>query len=143
MSDPLSLAASIGGLISLAGQLYTALDGAITGMRDAPSLARTIHAEINVWRNTLVTLQKLLSGNVFTSDRASLIPADHVVLCFTDAVLLFSELESVILPLAESRVASLANRARWARQGPRLTTLVTRLQWHKSTLLLQLNMLQW
>jgi cell division control protein 24 len=143
MGDPLSVAASIAGLLSLAGQLYSVLDQVITGFRDAPSLARTVHAEVSMWRGTLVSLQQLLSGPAFSVSRASLIPADHIIVCFTDAVLLFSELESVILPLTDARVASPTSRARWARQRSRLLTLITRLQWHKSTLVLQLAILQW
>lgn len=143
MSDPLSVAASIAGLVSLAGQLYNVLDTFISGVRDAPSMARTVHAELNACRTLLVALQGLLSGPAFSHSRATLIPAHSVIVSFTDAVLLFSELEATILPLAGLRTTTFVARARWARKEPRLTVLTSRLQWHKSTLVLQLNILQW
>ena len=83
MGDPLSVAASITGLLTLAGQLYIALDGFITNVRDAPSLARTVYSEIHSFRNSLNALHALLSDPGFCrSRRASLVSADHVVVSF-------------------------------------------------------------
>ena len=44
MSDPLSVAASIAGLIALAGELYIALDEFVSNVRDAPSLAQPLQS---------------------------------------------------------------------------------------------------
>lgn len=137
------MAASLAGLISLAGQLYSVLDKFISNVKDAPSLARTVHAELNSCRNSLLALQKLLSSPAFRPERAALIPADHVVVSFTDAVLLYSELELTITPLSRVERGRIAGRTQWASKKTKLTELVSRLQWHKNTLVLQLNILQW
>ena len=143
MSDPLSIAASVAGLVAIAGTLYAALDKFITGLKDAPSLARTVQAELLSWQHTLLAVQRLLNGRTFSAARAALIPAEHVVICFTDAILLFSELDRILTPLAERDTSSWICRAKWARGEARLTALISRLQWHKGTLSLQLTILQW
>ena len=143
MSDPLSITASVAGLISLAGYLYTQLDTFISNVKDAPSLAQTIRSEINSFRNSLSALQKLLNSPNLQASRAALIPADHVVVSFTDAVLLFSQLESTVLPLTSVTEFDLVGKVQWVRKRTKLNELITRLQWHKLTLVLQLNILQW
>ena len=144
MGDPLSVAASITGLIAVAGQLYVALDGFISNVRDAPSLARTIQAEIKSFRNSLNALHRLLEDPGFRrGKRAALISADYVVVSFTDAVLVFSKLETYVLPLTKFTDFGLGARTRWTRKKRKLNELVGRLQWQKHTLTLQLNILQW
>ncbi len=145
MSDPLSIAASITGLIAVAGQLYITLDTFVSNVKDAPLLSRIILSEVKSFRNTLHALQQLLSNpNFYRSSRGALISADYVVVSFTDAVLLFSELEAIITPLsAYAPELGLAAKAQWVRKKQRLNELVGRLQWQKHTLVLQLNILKW
>ena len=144
MGDPLSVAASITGLIAVAGQLYVALDGFISNVREAPSLAATIKAEINSFRHSLNALHSLLEDPGFChSRRAALISADYVVVSFTDAVLVFSQLETSVLPLTKFTDYSIAARTQWTRKKTTLNELVGRLQWQKHTLVLQLNILRW
>lgn len=144
MSDPLSVAASITGLIALAGQLYIALDGFISSVRDAPLLAGTIQAEVKSFWNSLNALQTILSSPAFRkSRRPTLISADYVVVSFTDAVLVFSQLESHVLPLTKFAEFGVVARMEWTRKKGKLNELVGRLQWQKHTLVLQLNILGW
>jgi hypothetical protein len=145
MSDPLSIAASIGGLIALAGQLYSSIDNFLSNVKDAPIFARAIQAEIKSFRNSLHALQELFSSSTFGSNRrGSLISADYVLVAFTDAVLLFSELEAVITPLTpQTSDLALSAKVEWARMRERLNVLMERLQWQKQTLVLQLTILTW
>lgn len=144
MSDPLSVAASITGLIALAGQLYNALDGFISNVRDAPSLAQTIQFEIKSFRNSLHALHGILQDPAFRRNkRASLIPADYVIVSFTDAVLVFSQLETNVIPLTQFKEFGVVARMQWTRKKVKLNELVGRLQWQKQTLVLQLNILRW
>ena len=143
MGEPLSVAASIADLLSLAGQLYTALNTFISNVKDAPCLAQAIQSEINSFRNSLNALSELFRDAKFGAQRGELIPAEHVVVTFTDAVLLFSQMESVVLPLTAFTEFNLGARPMWARRKPKLMELVTRLQWQKNTLVLQLSSLKW
>lgn len=143
MGDPLSVAASIAGLIAVAGQIYTVLDGFISNMRDAPSLARTICSEVDSFRNSLSALQDIFQHPEFSHNaHASLISADYVVVSFTDAVLVFSQLEADVLPLTRFAQFSVAARLEWTMKKARLRELVDRLQWQKHTLTLQLAILK-
>lgn len=145
MADPLSVAASITGLIAVAGQIYLTLDTFCSNVKDAPVLSRIILSEVKSFRNTLHALQQLLSDPHFhRSSRGALISADYVVVSFTDAVLLFSELEAIVTPLSVlTPELALTAKVQWVRKKQRLNELVGRLQWQKHTLMLQLNILKW
>lgn len=145
MAEPLSLAASIAGLVSLAGQLYTTLDKFISNVRDAPALAQTIPSEIKSFRNSLKALSDVLSSPSppYSSQRGALISADYVVVSFTDAVLLFSQIDVVVIPLASFTEFNIAAKTQWARKKQKLNELASRLQWQKHTLVLQLKILRW
>ena len=143
MADPLSVAASVAGLLSLAGTVYSALDSFISDVRGAPSFARDIQSEVNAFRNLLTALHSFLDSSQFQPQRAALIPAEYMVLSCTDAVLLFSEIESVILPLARSSTLKFVDKTLWTRKKSKILKLISRLQWQKSTLSLQLNILKW
>ena len=143
MADPLSVAGSVAGLVSLAAHIYTILDAFITDVQNAPSFANRIRVEIGSFRTSLNALHILLSHWTAPPNRATLIPADFVVLTFTDATLLFSEIEAEVLPLVQLENFNLLARARWTLKKAQLESLVSRLQWQKMTLVLQLNILQW
>lgn len=144
MGEPLSVASSVAGLIALSDQLYTALDGFITSVRDAPSLAQTIQSEIESFGTSLNALQIIWRDPAFCkSSRATLISADYVVVSFTDAVLVFSQLEANVLPLTKFTELGMVARTQWTRKKVKLNELVGRLQWQKNTLVLQLNILRW
>jgi cell division control protein 24 len=143
MADPLSVAASIAGLLSLAGQVYTTLDTFISNVQHAPSFANRIRIEVDSFRRSLNALHTLLSSWAAPPIRAALIPADFIVLIFTDATLLFSEIEAEVLPLVQLDNFDFVARSRWTLKKAQLETLVSRLQWQKLTLVLQLNILMW
>jgi cell division control protein 24 len=143
MADPLSVAASIAGLLSLAGQVYTTLDTFISNVHHAPSFANCIRIEVDSFRSSLNALHTLLSSWTAPPRRAALIPADFIVLTFTDATLLFSEIEAEVLPLVQLDGFNFVARSRWTLKKTQLETLVSRLQWQKLTLVLQLNILKW
>jgi hypothetical protein len=88
-------------------------------------------------------LHNLLSSWTAPPKRAALIPADFIVLIFTDATLLFSEIEAEVLPLIQLDNFDFVARSRWTLKKAQLETLVSRLQWQKLTLVLQLNILMW
>ena len=144
MGDPVSLAASIAGLVALAGSLYTTLDTFISNVRDAPSLARTVRSEIRSFRDSLNALHEVLTNAaLYRTHRRALISADYVIVSFTDAVLLLSEVESTVLSLTGFADFNFAAKAQWARKKQKLNELVCRLQWQKHTLTLQLIILKW
>lgn len=131
------------GLVSLSGQLYTMMNDFVSDYRGAPSLARIIRAEIRSFHHSLSNFQTILTKRSWRTERAILIPAEHLLISFADAVLLLSELEAVVRPLTGSRDLGIVGKSSWALKQTKIVELVTRLQWQKHTLLLQLNILQW
>jgi len=143
MADPLSVAASIACLLSLAGQVYTTLDKFISNVQNTPSFANRIRVEVDSFRSSLNAFDTLLSSWTAPPRRAVLIPADFIVLTLTDATLLFSEIEAEVLPLVLLKEFDFLARAKWTLKKKQLESLVSRLQWQKLTLVLQLNILKW
>lgn len=142
MAEPLSVAASVAGLLSLAGQVYHVLNTFINNVEDAPLFANSILSQVQSFQNSLSGLQILFGSSFAQSHRAMLIPIDYILLALTDAMLLFSEIESVVLPLATLDDFTFLNKVRWTQKRTRLETLVSRLQWQKLTLVLHLNILK-
>jgi cell division control protein 24 len=141
MVEPLSVAASIAGLLSLAGQIYNVLDKFITDTQDAPVFANEVLVEVHAFRNSLQALQSLLQSSAFSAARAALVSSESVVIACTDATLLFSKIEAEVTSLVHGD--GFFTRVRPTQKKTKLEALVTRLQWQKTTLILQLNILQW
>ena len=142
--EAVGVAASIAGLVALAGQLYTVLDNFISGVQDAPALSRIVKSEIQAFHSSLSALNEVIFDPAFAcTRRGALISADYVVVTFIDASLLFAEVEAVLRPLLITTDPTFSLKARWSRKKPKLNELISRLQWQKNTLVLQLNILKW
>ena len=143
MCDPLSVAASIAGLLSLAGQIYTVVDSFISTVQDVPSFAIHIRSKVDSFRNSLNALHRALESPIVRTNRAALIPADSIILACTNATLLFSEIEAIVLPIAKCNGPKIWYTSQWIRKKEKLEAFISRLQWQKLTLVLQLNILNW
>lgn len=146
MADPLSVAASVAGLLSAAGYIAKVHGPSIAAARDTPK----IWAEVNsVVQATIIlsAFQKLANSMASIPARhAALVRLDQLVAALTNGVLIFSELEVSVgsLPLAEPSITRLALRTRlqWARKETELADLVTRLQGFKLSISRILTTLQ-
>lgn len=148
MADPLSVAASIAGLLSAAASVSKVLGPYISAARDTPQIAHHVNAEVQAASIILSALQSLAQNMASVSpQRAALVQVDQVVTVLTDGVFVFSDLESSVgtLPLPDSSsITRLALRSRfqWVRKEAEFTTLLTRLQSFKSSISLILSILQ-
>ncbi|KAK3303446.1 uncharacterized protein B0T15DRAFT_504665 [Chaetomium strumarium] len=147
--DPLSVAASIGGLLSAAGAVAKLLGPYVAAIRDTPEIAVTVHTEVQATTIILSALQSLAQNMASVPvQRAALVQVDQLIAILTDGVLLFSHLEatvgSLLLGDSPSPVASLDFRFRlqWARKETELTSIVTRLQGFKASISLMLGIFQ-
>jgi len=148
MADPLSIAASIAGLLSAAASISKVLGPYIGAARDTPQIAHHVNAEVQAASIILSALRTLAQNMASVSaQRAALVQLDQVVVVLTDGVFVFSDLEASVgsLPLPDaSSVTRLALRSRfqWARKETEFTTLLSRLQSFKSSISLILGILQ-
>lgn len=74
--------------------------------------------------------------------RRQLIQIDQLITILTDGVLLFSELEALVIRLDNPDFA-LPNRMQWAWNDKEFAKHISRLQYFKSSISVMLNILQW
>ncbi|KAI0378798.1 hypothetical protein F5Y04DRAFT_261059 [Hypomontagnella monticulosa] len=142
MADPLSIAASIVGLIATAGKIYTVVSDTASSVSDAPRSIRSMAALINDIKATLIALQHLLDTlNSLPSRRKELIRLDHVTVCFSECVLTLSELESIVCR-PQIREGGFRSRLRWTSSEKRVARILPQLESQKTCLSLMLTILQ-
>lgn len=95
--DPLSIAASIAGLLALAGKVASTLVKVSSGIGDVSQSMNeliSLTKEIEIVFATMSIL--VLSIGTVSRDRLSLIRVDSLVATLTEAVLTFRELEGLV-----------------------------------------------
>ncbi|KAF5721552.1 Rho guanine nucleotide exchange factor scd1 [Fusarium globosum] len=132
MSDPLSVAASIAGLISITVEAVKFLSPYVSAAKETPQVAAHVYSEVQSTQIILMGLQSLTKdlGSV-NVQHAALIGVNQVVAVLTDGVLLYSKLHKELQSL-------------WAKDGVEKVPLRGRLQWvwKESTFMALLNRLQ-
>ena len=105
--DPLSITASIVGILAAAGKLSELLSSIFSTTKDAPKVVNALMHEISDIQAALSSLQVLLD-HLSTSPkrRTALIQIDSLIVTFTESVVTFSELENIISPFAASTSAN-------------------------------------
>ena len=141
MSDPLSLAAGVVGILTAAAQISKLLIQFTKASRNAPTQARHVITEVSDTSVILSQLQSFLLGNEYTDrSRTSLLKVDQVVTIVSSCVLTFSELEQTLDGLKTGDMRILDNM-KWARKESEIMATIQRLQNHKASLSLILNIL--
>ena len=79
--------------------------------------------------------------------RAAMLEVDYIMTTITDAVFVFSELESLLAPfknpvLMKDNLLELLNLV-YAMHSSKIDKLLKRIQWHKATLMLIFSTIQW
>ena len=141
MADPLSLAGGVIGIVTAAAKISSLLIQFIQSSKDAPRTARTVITEVNDISGILSHLQFFLLGDE-SSDRSrtQLLQVDQVVTIMSGCVLTFSELEQ-LLDGFQKQGMDFLDRAKWAKKENAIGNLIQRLQNHKGSLSLILNVL--
>jgi hypothetical protein len=144
MADPLSVAASVVGLLTAGAQITQVLNTLISRARWVPQDCRIACAEVADIRRILSQLRVFLLGiETTTPSRSSLILVDQVVVTLASCVTTFSEADVLVRKLESEERMGLWNRFKWAEKVESLSDLVRRLQMHKSSLGLMLSILTW
>ncbi len=155
--DPLSVMASVAGLLAAAAKVTKSLTWLTSSMKDAPALAHSALSEVEAIRAALFSMQRFLVGvaeGPIQLRRAAFIQLDQLIAVLTDAVLTFSDLEALVcsssdVPAAENqndrlaRFSGLGARAKLVWKQDEIAHAVGRLQQHKASLSLMLNIVQW
>ncbi|KAF8540046.1 hypothetical protein BDD12DRAFT_909663 [Trichophaea hybrida] len=91
--DPLSVAASIAGLLALAGKIASTLTTSMSSISSAPDVAIHVRNETESLRAMFAQLQTLLLQQTPRNNRFSTISVDQLVVVLTGCLMAFSELE--------------------------------------------------
>ncbi|KAI0430749.1 hypothetical protein F5Y09DRAFT_306787 [Xylaria sp. FL1042] len=141
--DPLSVAASVVGLLAAGGKVTSLLFTVITKCKDSPNLARSILFEVADVSAVLGQLQDfLIDRTKAASERGNLILLEQLLITLTGCVTTYSDIQFILTSLNISEDMGTFDRIKWTRQEDKLNTLVQRLQCHKSSLTLMLNIIQ-
>ncbi|KAK1752344.1 putative ras-2 protein [Echria macrotheca] len=145
MADPLSIAASVVGLVSVAGKISTVITSFVLGVADVPESARAALAAVDAMRLTLASVRQLMTKlSEMPRQRKEMIHVTHLVVIFREAILSFSELEGIICPASASvgETTGAWDAVKWLLQEKRITAAVQRLESHRTSLSAVLNILQ-
>ena len=141
MSDPLSIAAGVVGVITAAAQISLLLTKFTKSTIAAPQQARVVITEVSDINVILSQLQSYLLGlESPNSSRTSLLKVEKVVTIVSGCVLTFSELERLLDEL-KTEGMDVLDCLKWARKESAIVGLIQRLQYHKASLSLILNIL--
>ena len=144
MADPLSVAASVVGLLTAAAQISQTLYSVTKRVKKAPKECKDAKAEVDEIRNILSQLQLFVLGATKAStSRTSLILVDQVVATLVATVTTFSELDVFVETLDSDEKMGLMDRVRWLTKEKDLKDLIQKLQLHKSSMSLMLTILTW
>lgn len=147
--DPLSVAGSIIGILAAAGKVVEIVEPYVTSTKDAPKIAVSVHSEVNRVRTVLSSLHDILSNlsnSSISPTRAAFVQIDPLIVTFTDGVLIFSELESIVAPLmppSPNQGLPLMQRFQWAAKKNTIANILDRLQRFLVSLSAILNIFQW
>jgi hypothetical protein len=145
--DPLSITAGVVGLLSAAGQVVSALSKIKSSMSEAPSSIEQLLLQVGELEACFAAVHKFVAGpNPLTPAshrRFSMIEVDQLVATLTESVLTFSELDTILTSFGTRPDASMRNRVKWTRNEDNISRIMLRLDRHKSSLSLMLNIVQW
>ena len=144
MPEPLSVATSIVGLITAGAKITMTLYTLGTSIQDAPKLTQAAAEELTNITIVLQQLQTYVLGKAQASiHRLNLITVEHITATLTSCVVTYSELDLVLKSLHVDTGLRAWDRGKWYLKKDQVMEIVQRLQNHKATLALMLNILQW
>ncbi len=145
MADPLSIAASVAGLLSVAAKISSVITSFISTVNDVPESARTALITVEGMRLTLTSVKHLIDKlSQLPKERKGMIHVRHLVVVFREAILSFSALEAIIVsPAGSEGKATGWDTVKWLLEEKNIARAVHRLESHMVSLSSMLNILQW
>ncbi|KAL9084237.1 MAG: hypothetical protein Q9165_008148 [Trypethelium subeluteriae] len=141
--DPLSISASIVGILAAAGQVSSAITKFLRKTHGAPKTAQRVLEDVNGLSVVLTELQNyLLNLGSASKPSASLILVEQMVVTLSDCVAAFSELEEFLGTSESTAEVHLLSKIRWATKEASIMQVLGRLRDDKSSLMSMLIILQ-
>ena len=142
--DPLSVTASITGIVAVAAKITTALATFIDKDRDAPESVRRVRNELSDLRICLDQLAPFIRGIKNAEEsRKNGISVEQVVIISTSLVLNISELDRMLDSFGLEVPMSVIARLRWTKNEEKIDKILTHISASKSSLSLILTICTW
>ncbi|KAK3331567.1 hypothetical protein B0T19DRAFT_83146 [Cercophora scortea] len=139
--DPLSVTASVIGLLTAASKAYELL-GLIASVRNAPSTIVEARDEVKHVELALRALHRYLRRlDLARPRRKALIQVDDLIVTLADAMMGFSDFAKLLELL--SGLTKLQVVISWPRYTTQMETHMSKMQRHKASLSVMLNIIQW
>ncbi|KAI1077467.1 P-loop containing nucleoside triphosphate hydrolase protein [Whalleya microplaca] len=143
MADPLSIAASVAGLLTLSSSIHKVISTYIARTVNISQSVFALLLNVSEMRLALTSVSNLVDSFVtLPPRRLSMVQLDHLVICITGSVLAFDDLQKFMGTWPEDALSFGWRRWRWARQEGKMLTLTDRIQQCKTSISLVLNILQ-
>ncbi|MCJ1247822.1 hypothetical protein MMC30_005037 [Trapelia coarctata] len=140
--DPLSVIAAVVGIMSAAAQVSSVLGNLISRSKNAPKSISDVKLEVDAIRGVLAQLQQfILRGSNKHQTRAAWIMVEQVVVTLAGCVVTFSEIEPFVETLQSDHTLGIMDRIRWASKASTITEVIARLQNHKLSLMMMVNIM--
>jgi hypothetical protein len=143
--DPINVATSLVGLLGSAGRVVVLLLAVKKSIGEAPQMMNQMVSQVRELEICLSAVQSFLLGiNSAPGRRISMIRVEQLVAILTEAVLTFSELEALVTSIAKDKGRlPITSRLTTLWKEDVVTSIMLRLERHKSSLSLMLNIAQW
>ena len=142
--EPISVAASIIGVVTATFQVSKSLSKFTSSVKNAPQLAHSVLSEVSDVRFCLVQLQGYLD-RTSTNSRSyeKLLMVDDIRVVLSNCVMIFSELEQVVAPFNSKTLTQAGRKAQWALKKQDIQLLLKRLKSSQTSLNLILTTMTW
>ncbi|KAI3325682.1 hypothetical protein HD806DRAFT_521201 [Xylariaceae sp. AK1471] len=138
--DPLSVAASVAGLLSAAATIHSLLEY-ISSAKNSPTSVRDAQVEVKHVELALRSLRRYLWRlDLVSAHRKELVSIDELIVSLADAMVAMSEFESFLQLLARLKRMQLS--ISWFRYNKRIEEHTAKAQRHKASLTMMLNIFQ-
>lgn len=140
--DPLSVIASISGILAVAFKISNAASGLISSWKDAPNSLHSIVSEMAALSACLAQLRPFLSRReIAPKSRMTAISVEQIVIIASSCVLAVSELQETLDSLEPEKPLSKRVKLRWSSHEKKINMLRSRVQASASSLNLVLTVL--
>ena len=142
--EPLSIIASIAGILSATVKISSAASSLISRWKEAPTSIHGIIAEMSALGACLAQLKPYLQGiEAVPISRTAAISVEQIVIVTSSCVLAVSELQKPLDTLEPEKPLNKKTKLRWASHGKEIDTLRSRVQASTSSLNLILTVITW
>ena len=146
--DPLSVIASVTGLLAVIAKVSTTVNGIAKKMGNAPDSIHSLVNEISDLSVCLVQLQPFVRGTRSPArSRAAAISVEQVVAIITSCVLNMSKLEEIVDALQSMQPLTVRDKlavgASWAKRETEINNLMLRIRASGRSLNLILTIFNW